>query len=762
MPSAEFELVSRDETKDFQRNGTQREGSPRATESPRGTSRTVSFDKIDVDDDIDDEDFEDNALTTDLEQDLNEILQKEDLYPWFNVVLIAIAVGCVEYIPLFFLGVSINAKYAYLDDLLSSSGLAVMTLANVAFSITCIVVAVLTTQLVPCTAGSGIPPLIGYLYNGRKADKELFTSQMVLVKMVGVELAIVGGLAVGREGPAIHIGSAIGDLTNRFINKSIRVYTGKKVPFSGQVKSNVVMMGATCGFASAFRSPIGGMLYCVEEIATHWDIKSHMSVGAQTFVAAAVAAFTTQVILNVSSDSGKISFSSIIIFSEKEANEGTTTAAYQYHDLPGFLVTAICCGLLAGITTQASNYMKRWRKNQIPSSSTMKIVGLVRDAIIVAGLTTLFFSLVPLLHTHCRDEPSASYDDELHRLLSGAGGDRTYVQYTCPDGKYSPLASLSLAGEEGVIRHLLSRDGEEFQLPSLVIFLIIYIPISVSNRILAIPMGSFVPNLLIGALVGRIVGEAAQSIYPSSVSLSPPGVFALLGAAAMLGAWTRTMMAVVVTLLEITGDIGLVSPLICGVVIARSIANTIADHSFTHEQFYELIDDPDSDGPLILHPNDWKPQKKVVSEEETHDGSFRKNADNNNENSGGKRVSVTLATPLGTSRMRGNSVWSGMQRRVLLRRNSSGDEPIMDSSTRNAFLYKSYSTMSLDRGKTEYNDDDDISNNPDIGNFNTNFDTEMEESKIKDRPSALKSARRKSWTAGSDGTVDVFETTEHL
>jgi H+/Cl- antiporter ClcA len=693
--SKTFELVCLEDEEQEVTLGAQ----PTTPTSSSGNIRPFSTDMTDDNDD------EEDALTTTYEDDLNEVLRREDLYPWFNVILIAVTVGTVEYIPLFFLGISINAKYKYLDELITSSGLIIMTVANVIFSCLCVVTAALTTRLVPCTAGSGVPPLIGYLYNGRKVDRSLFTSQMVLIKMIGVELAIVGGLAVGREGPAIHIGAAIGDLTNRLINKTIRMYTGKKVPFSGAVKSNVVMMGATCGFASAFRSPIGGMLYCVEEIATHWDIKSHMSVGAQTFVAASIAAFTTQIILNVSSKSGQISFSSIIIFSEEEANAGTTKAAYQYHDLPGFLVTAIICGLLAGVTTRISNWLRVWKNTpKAPSSPLKQVLCVVRDAILVATLTTLCFSIIPLVYKDCQPEPGLE-DTDGHRLLSGGGGDRTYVQYTCADGKYSQLASLSLAGEEGVIRHLLSRDGEEFKLLALIIFLVVYLPISVVTRLIPIPMGSFVPNLLIGALVGRIVGEAMQTIYPSSVQLSLPGVFALLGAASMLGAWTRTMMAVVVTLLEITGDIGMVSPLICGVVIARSIATRIADHSYTHELFYALIDDPDSDGPLILHPNDWKPQKKVVDEASaTKQGSFRNDKE---ENQKGQRTSVTLATPTGTPRLRGQTIaWGGFGRGALGAAGPKSEEDdgyyaantvgFASNPTKNKFFLRTQSSNSVD------------------------------------------------------------------
>ena len=164
---------------------------------------------------------------------------------------------------------SIPLKYDFLNSMLRQHGLGIMFLTNWAISVVLVVFGVLLTTTTPIASGSGIPQIIAYLFNGKKIDKQIFSPEMVLVKMIGVTCGLTGGLVIGREGPAIAMGAGIADSTNRLINKTIRVVTGRKIPFDGQVKSNIVMMGATAGFASAFRAPIGGLLYCVEELATH-------------------------------------------------------------------------------------------------------------------------------------------------------------------------------------------------------------------------------------------------------------------------------------------------------------------------------------------------------------------------------------------------------------------------------------------------------------------------------------------------------------
>jgi H+/Cl- antiporter ClcA len=504
-------------------------------------------------------------------------------------------------LPVLTLAWSIPFKYDYLDDIMHRFGVVTMFEVNWAISVVLVVAGVLLTHTTPIASGSGIPQLIAYLYNGKKLDKDLLSPRMVIVKMIGVVCGLTGGLVIGREGPAIAMGAGIADSTNRLINKTIRVVTGRKVPFDGAVKSNIVMMGATAGFASAFRAPIGGLLYCVEELATHWDIKSHMTVGAQTFFVAMVAAFLTQTFITFLSGGAGLEFSSIVIFSpdDADANKGT---GFEYLDIPVFIILAVICGVLSGVKTHMCNYVRGFPYR---TATRRTLPNILVCAVVVSTITAIIFSLGPLMYVYCK--PDEDTDD--HRRLSPGGGGRKFVQYTCPEGEHSQLASLSLTGEEAVIRHLLSRDGEEFDIKTLLIFFVMYFPLTVIVKILPIPMGSFVPNLLLGALTGRIVGLTAQTILPNHL-ISSSGVYALVGAGALLSAWTRTMTAIVVTLLEVSGDIGLSKPLILSGIIARSIATRIAHHSFSHDLFYTLTDPHNATGGSILHPNDWRKPPK--------------------------------------------------------------------------------------------------------------------------------------------------------
>ena len=67
--------------------------------------------------------------------------------------------------------------------------------------------AVLTVYVAPGASGSGIPELMGVL-NGVKYPN-IFTKRVLIIKVIGVILAVSGTLCIGKEGPLAHIGAII-------------------------------------------------------------------------------------------------------------------------------------------------------------------------------------------------------------------------------------------------------------------------------------------------------------------------------------------------------------------------------------------------------------------------------------------------------------------------------------------------------------------------------------------------------------------------
>lgn len=156
----------------------------------------------------------------------------------------------------------------------------------VLYSLTNLTLALLSAALcvwiAPEAIGSGIPEVKAYL-NGVRV-KRFSSVRLFCVKIVGTILSISSGLAIGPEGPTVHIGAIIGASCTKFSNVLLRVLprscsrlawafvTTDLSHFSTDAeRRDLVSIGAAAGFAAAFGAPIGGLLFSMEEASTYFD-----------------------------------------------------------------------------------------------------------------------------------------------------------------------------------------------------------------------------------------------------------------------------------------------------------------------------------------------------------------------------------------------------------------------------------------------------------------------------------------------------------
>jgi H+/Cl- antiporter ClcA len=103
------------------------------------------------------------------------------------------------------------------------------------------------------------------------------------------------------------------------------------------------------------------------------------------------------------------------------------------------------------------------------------------------------------------------------------------------------------------------------------------------------PGGLFTPSLTFGALLGGVLGYAWTCIWPGA----PLGVFAIVGAGALLAATTQGPISAAVLMIEMTGhDRAFIVPMLVAVAVATLVARTIDPRSIydvrlTDEEFAE-------------------------------------------------------------------------------------------------------------------------------------------------------------------------------
>jgi CIC family chloride channel protein len=91
-----------------------------------------------------------------------------------------------------------------------------------------------------------------------------------------------------------------------------------------------------------------------------------------------------------------------------------------------------------------------------------------------------------------------------------------------------------------------------------------------------VPGGLFTPSLFYGAAIGGAAGEALALAFPG---LAPPGALALVGMAGVLAGTTHAAVSSVLIVFEMTGDYGVILPLMLSAAIAAATSKAIEPES---------------------------------------------------------------------------------------------------------------------------------------------------------------------------------------
>jgi CIC family chloride channel protein len=130
----------------------------------------------------------------------------------------------------------------------------------------------LVTNFAPEAKGHGVPEVMDAIY----FKSGVIRPVVALVKSLASAIAIGSGSSVGREGPIIQIGSALGST----LGQVVRMPAGQRIA--------LVAAGAGAGIASTFNTPIGGVMFAIElmmpEVSVDTFLPVAIATGTATFV----------------------------------------------------------------------------------------------------------------------------------------------------------------------------------------------------------------------------------------------------------------------------------------------------------------------------------------------------------------------------------------------------------------------------------------------------------------------------------------------
>ncbi|CAO1414250.1 unnamed protein product [Diamesa tonsa] len=386
--------------------------------------------------------------------------------------------------------------------------------------------ALLVKNFAPYACGSGIPEiktiLSGFIIRGYLGKWTL------IIKSVGIMLSVSAGLSLGKEGPMVHIASCIGNILS---------YMFPKYGRNEAKKREILSAAAAAGVSVAFGAPIGGVLFSLEEVSYYFPLKTLW----RSFFCALIAAFILRSINPFGNEH------SVLFFVEYNK-------PWIFVELIPFVGLGIMGGCIGSLFIKANLYWCKYRKHsKLGQYPVAEVLGV-----------TLITAVIAFPNPYTRMNTS----ELIYLLFSQCG--------------------ISITNVNQAIEIAAASSGVYKAIWLLVLAFILKLIMTIFTFGIKVPCGLFIPSLCLGAIMGRIVGIGMEQLaynYPKNWIFSgecttgddciEPGLYAMVGAAAVLGGVTRMTVSLVVIMFELTGGVRYIVPLMAAAMASKWVGDAL-------------------------------------------------------------------------------------------------------------------------------------------------------------------------------------------
>ncbi|KAA6407624.1 MAG: voltage gated chloride channel [Lasallia pustulata] len=375
----------------------------------------------------------------------------------------------------------------------------------------------LVKSFAPYAAGSGISEIkciiAGFVMKG------FLGFWTLLIKSICLPLAIASGLSVGKEGPSVHYAVCTGNVISRFFEKYKR---------NAAKTREILSACAAAGVAVAFGSPIGGVLFSLEEMSSYFPLKtmwrSYFCALVATAVLAAMNPFRT---------------GQLVMFQVKYDR------SWHFFEIIFYIFIGVFGGLYGAFVIKWNLRAQAFRKRYLTKYAVLEAT------LLAAGTAVLCYPNMFL---------RIDMTESMEILFLECEGGHDYDGLCDVRNRWSMVLSLAVAT---VMRTAL-------------------VIISYGCKV---PAGIFVPSMAIGASFGRMVGILVQALheaFPQStffagcepdVPCITPGTYAFLGAGAALSGIMHITVSVVVIMFELTGALTYILPTMIVVGVTKAVSD---------------------------------------------------------------------------------------------------------------------------------------------------------------------------------------------
>lgn len=390
-------------------------------------------------------------------------------------------------------------------------------------------------RVIYTATGSGVPE-VKTILSGFVIRRFLGTYTLI-AKTVALVFAIALGMSLGKEGPYVHLATCVGNITSRFF------------PFIYEndfFEKQILSASASAGVALAFGSPLGGVLFILEEINNYLPSNQLF----QIFFCAIISTLFLKFLNPYGT--GKTVLFELEYFSDWSPME---------------LIFFVVIGIMGGVFGASFIKFSQWWAKKFRSNKHIKTHPIF-EVFLVAAVTGIISFWNPYTK-----QASAELVLDLATPCSGGELDRSL----CPQTEKQLLNELA----------------------SLLFAFVVKVFLTFITFGLKLPCGIYVPSMVCGALFGRIFAlfirwleflsrkSSSSSSAFSTLSLPAPplefgllcssagphcvdmGIYAMISAGAFMAGVTRMNITLVTILFELTSSYTYVLPISIAIAVAN-------------------------------------------------------------------------------------------------------------------------------------------------------------------------------------------------